>query len=701
MDSDEETDTRAVPRAGTIHYGSLEESERMRLKERAEIQAEQESKRSEGEHIHRSTEYIPLENRPESGSKQAVLEEFERRKRARQIQVSTDDVVVRQSLRDLDEPICLFGEGPGDRRNRPESGSKQAVLEEFERRKRARQIQVSTDDVVVRQSLRDLDEPICLFGEGPGDRRNRLRDLLSRIGTDALEIARKKRAGEEAEHQLPSVPTDENITWYHEGPPQLKDARIWLARYSFPRAKHRIAAELEERKVAPAIRNAQRQELQKKLTSEAAYCSQIGDTRPISYCRFSPNWDLLATASWSGLCQLWTVPGCESVRKLRGHQSNVTCVSFNPVLDSPVALASSGTDGSVKLWDNESEDAIVDLDGHHGTFRVSRVKFHPSGRFFVTCVADKSWRLWDLESQQELLHQEGHTDAVHDCSFHPDGSLIVTGSMDSFARLWDLRTGQCVMLMCGHLKSVLSLDFSPNGYLIATGSEDNSCKIWDIRKRAPTYTIPAHTNLVSSVRFEPMGGKYLVTTSYDKTSKIWLYPFWQPLKTLTGHDNKVMCCDVTQDWIVTSAFDRTFKLWAPEHPTAGPKKKITVKLDMEKLKDPFFNPLAEYFPEAHQQQKGLVYDKKPFRYTCEAGKAYKWCACGHSKSQPFCDNSHSIAGLKCNIRPVPFMAVEKKSVWFCNCKQTAHPPFCDGTHRRVEIQTLSLEAPKPLTTTED
>ena len=61
-----------------------------------------------------------------------------------------------------------------------ETDERKAVLEEFERRKRARQIQVSTDDEQVKLQLRHLGHPICLFGEGPGDRRHRLRDILSR-----------------------------------------------------------------------------------------------------------------------------------------------------------------------------------------------------------------------------------------------------------------------------------------------------------------------------------------------------------------------------------------------------------------------------------------------------------------------------------------------------------------------------------------
>lgn len=59
------------------------------------------------------------------------------------------------------------------------SKDKQALLEEFERRKKARSINVSTDDAEVKRNLRQLGEPICLFGEGPAERRSRLKDILS------------------------------------------------------------------------------------------------------------------------------------------------------------------------------------------------------------------------------------------------------------------------------------------------------------------------------------------------------------------------------------------------------------------------------------------------------------------------------------------------------------------------------------------
>jgi len=132
--------------------------------------------------------------------------------------------------------------------------------------------------------------------------------------------------------------------------------------------------------------------------------------------------------------------------------------------------------------------------------------------------------------------------------------------------LWDLRTGRCIMFLEGHLGAVFGVDFSPNGFHIATGSQDNTCKIWDLRRRQPVYTIPAHTNLISDVKYQQECGSFLVTCSYDSTTKIWSNKTWQPLKTLQGHDNKVISVDIAPNsqYIATTSFDRTFKLWSPD-----------------------------------------------------------------------------------------------------------------------------------------
>jgi CDGSH-type Zn-finger protein len=74
-----------------------------------------------------------------------------------------------------------------------------------------------------------------------------------------------------------------------------------------------------------------------------------------------------------------------------------------------------------------------------------------------------------------------------------------------------------------------------------------------------------------------------------------------------------------------------------------------------------------------------IAQRGPFQVSVEAGKEYWWCACGRSKSQPFCDGSHKGSGFA----PVQYTADATGDAWFCGCKHTGSKPLCDGTHQRL------------------
>ncbi len=75
----------------------------------------------------------------------------------------------------------------------------------------------------------------------------------------------------------------------------------------------------------------------------------------------------------------------------------------------------------------------------------------------------------------------------------------------------------------------------------------------------------------------------------------------------------------------------------------------------------------------------IVAQPFPYMVDVEEGKTYKWCACGRSSTQPFCDESHAGTG----IEPVEYTATATKRVSFCGCKQSKRGALCDSTHNRL------------------
>lgn len=68
----------------------------------------------------------------------------------------------------------------------------------------------------------------------------------------------------------------------------------------------------------------------------------------------------------------------------------------------------------------------------------------------------------------------------------------------------------------------------------------------------------------------------------------------------------------------------------------------------------------------------------PYAVEVEAGKTYYWCACGRSKTQPFCDGSHQGS----DFQPTALTADKSETVYLCGCKKTGNNPFCDGSHNK-------------------
>lgn len=285
---------------------------------------------------------------------------------------------------------------------------------------------------------------------------------------------------------------------------------------------------------------------------------------------FSPKGQILAAASTDGTVRLWRLNGkdIEEVEPLKVSKGWVWDISFSP--DGQV-LASADSSGTVKLWqfdgDKFNPDPIYQIKAHDQVKgkdqEIHKINFSPDGKFLATASIDKTAKLWRFDGQKiEFLRTlKGHTDSLCDVTFSPDSRIIATASSDNKAKLWNLE-GKEIETLNRHQGAVLSVSFATYGQnketVIATASDDNKIKLWNL-KGEEIITLTGHTNGVWRASFSP-NGKFLATASRDNTVKLWnLNP-----QSLFGHTLDVFQVKFSSDGktLATASKDGTVKLWS-------------------------------------------------------------------------------------------------------------------------------------------
>jgi U4/U6 small nuclear ribonucleoprotein PRP4 len=475
----------------------------------------------------------------------------------------------------------------------PEKAS--AIFAQFDRKRFANTIAVPTDDKRVRAQLRELGQPITLFGEGAPDRRDRLREYLTQQAEGGADV--------EMEDEGPGEGNEPDEEYYTEGSDALLQMRQDVAKYSIPRSKRRLGFQKVESSITLRAHVKHRKAIKERLAGFDLFGSQIAAERPLAALRFAPNGEMVTVGSWGGDVQLLSLPNLTKKKVFKGHKDIVSGVSWMPgatlpgsnVSPSNINLATGGGDGAINLWSLEQQTPLSTLSGHES--RAAAIEFHPSGKYIASASYDGTWRLWDVESTTELLLQEGHSREVHSLSFNEDGSLLATGGLDSIGRIWDLRTGRVVMYLDSHMSPIYALDWGVDGHRVLSGSGDGFLKCWDVRAVREQASIGAHSGGVTAVRWykgtdgphsvfqQPDGslaegrkelerdekgdaipkkaGTFIVTAGFDHTVKIFSADDWSLCKTLKAHSGNVTDVDVTADarWIASTGRDRTIKLW--------------------------------------------------------------------------------------------------------------------------------------------
>ena len=253
--------------------------------------------------------------------------------------------------------------------------------------------------------------------------------------------------------------------------------------------------------------------------------SILSHTRRIKSVAFSPNGAILASGS-EGVVELWDVSTRTNIASLEGRLGTIHSVVF-----SPDGTTIAGAGSNVHLWDVSTRTYIGHIKGL-GTIRS--VGFSPDGTTVAFGFPDGTVKLWDVETQTNIATLEGHTGWTHAVAFSPDGATIASGSNDRTVKLWDVSTRTNIATLEGHTGNIRSIAFSPDGTKLASGSNDRTVKLWDVSTGENIATLEGHTDWVKSVSFSPDGT--VLASAGSGQIKLWDIATKRDVVTLEGHN---------------------------------------------------------------------------------------------------------------------------------------------------------------------
>src|SRR6185295_5753044 len=157
----------------------------------------------------------------------------------------------------------------------------------------------------------------------------------------------------------------------------------------------------------------------------------------------------------------------------------------------------------------------------------SALLFSPTGNYIQTIAYDGTLYIWNTETGElvvsDLASIGGGVRTTVDATISPDEKYLLVVSDDK-AYLYEIgRVLKRVLTFSGHIGALTSARFSADGKYIVTTSADKTARVWDASVGSSSSgrlvaELRGHTGAINSARFDRTG-RYVVTAGDDKTAR--------------------------------------------------------------------------------------------------------------------------------------------------------------------------------------
>ena len=216
----------------------------------------------------------------------------------------------------------------------------------------------------------------------------------------------------------------------------------------------------------------------------------------------------IASGGQDKLIKVWDINSKESLMTLEGHTSMIW--ALNEVAGNK--LISGGSDKRALIWDMNEKKLDFELYKDKEITVVLQLK---TGKVLI--CSENNLCLFDLDSKQKLASIEVKTGiwAIRELK---DGTVAIGQGNGDISILEVDNDIKIKFVLKGHKRAINSI-IQLDNYKVVTSGDENNMILWDLKDPEAKYFIEGHTNKVSGLTH--IGGNKFVSVSQDKTLKVW------------------------------------------------------------------------------------------------------------------------------------------------------------------------------------
>ena len=206
-------------------------------------------------------------------------------------------------------------------------------------------------------------------------------------------------------------------------------------------------------------------------------------------------------------------------------------------------LAGAGLTGKVNIWEIESGKQVF-LQKLKNTGEVEVIAFSPDGSWLTIGTS-----VWEIVTGWEKFALLGANQRVNLMALDGDGSRLITANSQDMVTVWSMTASRDVLTLelSNNKLFFADLAFSPDGRWLVSSNPTGNILVWDFpmllemgkqhhhnpgRAALVIEFASGHADMINSLAFSP-DGKWLATSSADRTVILWDTESWQIVTTFT------------------------------------------------------------------------------------------------------------------------------------------------------------------------